>query len=219
MTVLDCSLRLGNLLRKTEEGTRLLEIKSSIEEKYKGNSAYNQYEQFAEKKTSEYYFFAWDVSHQSFMNVLQDNNLVYKEVPEKVDAYPDASMWGNLPATAFYVRHVDGVSFNMVRFEVDGEDNRPAMIFDDTRDVVVNGLILNDKHVGTSAVKITNTKGAMFSNCDVKDGVRFLYELSGDQNQDIRVNEMDLPDVIKAFDAKTGNDGFAMSDFINEKEL
>lgn len=80
MTVLDCSLRLGNLLRKTEEGTRLLEIKSSIEEKYKGNSAYNQYEQFAEKKTSEYYFFAWDVSHQSFMNVLQDEKMEHRAI-------------------------------------------------------------------------------------------------------------------------------------------
>ena len=80
MTVLDCSLRLGNLLRKTEEGTRLLKMKSSIEEKYKGNSAYNQYEQFAEKKTSEYYFFAWDVSHQSFMNVLQDEEMEHRAI-------------------------------------------------------------------------------------------------------------------------------------------
>lgn len=31
MTVLDYSLKLGNLLRKTEEGTKLLKLKSSIE--------------------------------------------------------------------------------------------------------------------------------------------------------------------------------------------
>lgn len=80
MTVLDCSLRLGNLLRKTEEGTRLLKMKSSIEEKYEGNSSYNQYEQFAEKKTSEYYFFAWDVSHQSFMNVLKDEKMEHRAI-------------------------------------------------------------------------------------------------------------------------------------------
>lgn len=80
MTVLDCSLKLGNLLRKTEEGTRLLKMKSSIEEKYKENSAYNQYEQFAEKKTSEYYFFAWDVAYQSFMNVFQDEKMEHRAI-------------------------------------------------------------------------------------------------------------------------------------------
>lgn len=80
MTVLDYSLKLGNLLRKTEEGTKLLKLKSSIEDKYDGNSAYNEYERFAENKTSEYYFFAWEASYRSFMNVLQDDTMEHRAI-------------------------------------------------------------------------------------------------------------------------------------------
>lgn len=50
MNVLDYSIRLGKLLRKTEEGKNLFQLEASIEEKYKGNDAFHQYEQFAEKK-------------------------------------------------------------------------------------------------------------------------------------------------------------------------
>lgn len=165
------------------------------------------------------------VENVSFNNInlniihTDSQTLVYKDVPENESVYPDASMWGNLPATGFYVRHASGVSFNMVRLEVDGEDNRPAIIFDDAEDVVVNGLVLNENHIGTSAIKLINTRGALLTNCDVKDGVRFLYELSGGLNRDIRVNETDIPDIIIASDAKTDGDMFEMKDFINENGL
>lgn len=52
MNVLDYSIRLGKLLRKTEEGRELFQLEMGIEEKYKDNEAFGQYEQFAEKKTS-----------------------------------------------------------------------------------------------------------------------------------------------------------------------
>ena len=80
MTVLDYSLKLGSLLRKTVEGTSLLKSKSSVEERYDGNDDYNQYEQFAEKRASEYYFFAWEVSYHSFMNVLRDEAMEHRDL-------------------------------------------------------------------------------------------------------------------------------------------
>lgn len=80
MTVLECSLKLGNLLRKTEEGTRLLKIKSSVEAKYEGNSAYDEYERVAEKKTSEYYFYSWDATYQSFVNLLHDETMEHRAI-------------------------------------------------------------------------------------------------------------------------------------------
>ena len=113
------------------------------------------------------------------------------EVPEKVDAYPDASMWGNLPATAFYLRHVEDISFNMIRCEVDGEDNRPAMIFDDAEDVIVNGMMLDENYIGEAAVRLVNTRCARFSNCDIKSGTKFHFDLRGERNTDIRLSDTD----------------------------
>lgn len=40
MNVLDYSIRLGKLLRKTREGKNLFQLEASIEEKYKGNLAF-----------------------------------------------------------------------------------------------------------------------------------------------------------------------------------
>ena len=125
------------------------------------------------------------------MRKMIDTKLVDKVVDEKVDAYPDANMWANLPATSFFFRHVDDVACNMIRCEVDGEDNRPAMIFDDAQDVIVNGLILDENYIGDSAVRLVNTRCARFSNCDIKDGVKFQFDLRGELNTDIRLSDTD----------------------------
>lgn len=122
---------------------------------------------------------------------MHNAELVNMEVPEKVDAYPDASMWGNLPATAFYLRHVEDISFNMIRCEVDGEDNRPAMIFDDAEDVIVNGMMLDENYIGEAAVRLVNTRCARFSNCDIKSGTKFHFDLRGERNSDIRLSDTD----------------------------
>lgn len=78
--VLDYSIRLGKLLRKTEEGKNLFQLEASIEEKYKGNDAFHQYEQFAEKKTSQYYFYSWDMAYKTFLNVLTDDSIEHRKM-------------------------------------------------------------------------------------------------------------------------------------------
>lgn len=80
MNVLDYSIRLGKLLRKTEEGRNLLQLEASIEEKYKGNNAFHQYEQFAERKTSQYYFYSWDMAYKTFINVLTDDSIEHRDI-------------------------------------------------------------------------------------------------------------------------------------------
>lgn len=80
MNVLDYSIRLGKLLRKTEEGKNLFQLEASIEEKYKGDDAFNQYKQFAKKKMSQYYFYSWDVAYKTFLNVLTDDSIKHRKL-------------------------------------------------------------------------------------------------------------------------------------------
>src|SRR5690606_7213434 len=49
-------------------------------------------------------------------------------VPERPADYPEFSMFGELPAWGFYVRHVDGVVFRNVRISIDAPDYRPAYV-------------------------------------------------------------------------------------------
>jgi hypothetical protein len=53
------------------------------------------------------------------------------QVPERENEYPEFSMFGELPAWAFYVRHVNGISMKNITVKLDDSDFRPAFVFDD----------------------------------------------------------------------------------------
>ncbi len=60
-------------------------------------------------------------------------------IPEWEKRYPEFSMWKELPAWGFYLRHADKITFRNVLLQVGGVDYRPAIVADD-----VNGLVLDD---------------------------------------------------------------------------
>ena len=47
---------------------------------------------------------------------------------EKAASYPEATMWGNLPAKGFYVRHARGVEFSNVKIQTSEPDVRPEFV-------------------------------------------------------------------------------------------
>ncbi|MES2239638.1 MAG: glycosyl hydrolase family 28 protein [Bacteroidota bacterium] len=57
------------------------------------------------------------------------------QVPEAIKDYPEFSMFGELPAWAFYVRHAKGISFKNVKVTLDDSDFRPAFVFDDVQNL------------------------------------------------------------------------------------
>lgn len=61
-------------------------------------------------------------------------------VPEKESAYPEFSMFGELPAWGFYVRHMDGLTLKNVKLSIDAPDYRPAIVFDDVRNVNIDSM-------------------------------------------------------------------------------
>lgn len=54
-------------------------------------------------------------------------------VPEQAEKYPEFSMFGELPAWGFYVRHAAGIGFTNCRVTLRQADFRPAMVFDDVQ--------------------------------------------------------------------------------------
>ncbi len=65
---------------------------------------------------------------------------ISRSVPEKESAYPEARMFGMLPATGLYVRHVRNLRLNDLVFTATAGEARPAVIFDDVDGAQVNGL-------------------------------------------------------------------------------
>jgi polygalacturonase len=56
---------------------------------------------------------------------------VSRMVPEKETGYPEARMFGMLPASGLYVRHVRDLNLNNVTFTATPGESRPAVILDD----------------------------------------------------------------------------------------
>ena len=53
---------------------------------------------------------------------------------EKENVYPEATMWGNLPAKGFYLRHTRNVHFDNVEVITKTPDARPDFVLSDTED-------------------------------------------------------------------------------------
>ena len=60
-----------------------------------------------------------------------------KDVPEQIQKYPEFTMFGELPAWALYVRHAKGLTLRNIRFSLRDTDFRPAFVFDDAENVLM----------------------------------------------------------------------------------
>ena len=63
-----------------------------------------------------------------------------EQIPENADAYPEYSMFGELPAWGFYVRHAEGIEFSNVCVRLKQPDFRSAMVFDDVHGLGLSGV-------------------------------------------------------------------------------
>ena len=72
------------------------------------------------------------LSHIHVQNVLQVRpDAIVRSVPEKDRAYPEARMFGMLPASGLYVRHARDLRFSDLAFTAPRSETRPTVIFDD----------------------------------------------------------------------------------------
>ncbi|WP_281336500.1 glycoside hydrolase family 28 protein [Flavobacterium eburneipallidum] len=68
------------------------------------------------------------------------------QVPEVAKEYPEFSMFGELPAYGFYVRHANGISMKNIKLTLDAADFRPAFVFDDVKNLKMESINLpNEK--------------------------------------------------------------------------
>ncbi len=69
--------------------------------------------------------------------------------PERPEAYPEFNMFGVLPASGLYLRHVKGVSLERVVLRTASEDARPAVVLSDVQDHVLKEVDSGDAAVRT----------------------------------------------------------------------
>jgi len=103
-----------------------------------------------------------------------NNGQAYKSIhfldniPENESAYPEFHMFGELPAWGMFVRHVDGLTMKNISFELEESDFRSAFVFDDVKNLTVDGLELDGKG-GTNPVVLRNVSKADFKSIKIAE--------------------------------------------------
>jgi len=64
-------------------------------------------------------------------------------IPEHEGAYPEFSMFGELPAWGFYIRHVNGLELTNVKMTLDSNDYRYAFVLDDAINVKMSKVLID----------------------------------------------------------------------------
>jgi hypothetical protein len=71
------------------------------------------------------------IHHQGGMTADSLAQISQAMMDEKVAEYPEATMWGALPAKGFYVRHARGVTFDHIEVLTTLPDERPLFVTED----------------------------------------------------------------------------------------
>lgn len=96
------------------------------------------------------------------------------DVQEFHDKYPEATMFGKLPAHGLYCRHVNGLRLSDVMIETDKPDKRHALVLDDVQEASVDGLACSQAPGGAALVKAHNCRDILFRGCRPVGGGSFL---------------------------------------------
>ncbi|SNT42716.1 Polygalacturonase [Granulicella rosea] len=115
---------------------------------------------------------------------------VSKPVPEVAPDYPQSRMFGWLPASGLYVRHVHGLSMRDVSFSAPADEWRPTMVFDDVQNLRIDGLQSTSALHGEPMLQMDDVTGAWVSDAKAPQGARAL--LKSKSSKDLLVTGCDL---------------------------
>lgn len=94
-----------------------------------------------------------------------DDTHLNQKVPEAVKKYPDAWMFGkSLPSYGLYVRHVDNIALDNIRFTLRGKDRRPAILCEDVERLRISGVEADEPEGGSPCLKLVDAREAHVFN-------------------------------------------------------
>jgi hypothetical protein len=147
-----------------------------------------------------------EVQDVTLSNIRVDNVLpcrpewVGRTVPEKENVYPEARMFGMLPASGLYVRHVRGLRLDNVVFSATEGEARPTVTFDDVIGARVSGLSSTPVSGEMPVVQLTHTSDIWISESAAPAGSSKFLGVDGAGSSNILLSVNDLRGARKAFE-------------------
>jgi len=115
-----------------------------------------------------------------------------RDVPEKPESYPEYGMFGTLPAYGLFCRHVKNLKVHNVQMEFENDDLRPALIFDDVKDLDIFSFDAKSTPDTHALVWLKNVDGAFIHGCRPRKTDTAFLRVSGDKSKDIALMNNDF---------------------------
>lgn len=152
----------------------------------------------------------FDVEDVTLSNIRSDSveagkaEWVARTIPEVLKAYPEARMFGRLPAHGFYCRHVQGLRLRHVELRAAAAEARPALVCDDVKDLDVDSLRSTPGAGTQPVIKLIQTKGAFLRSCAAPAGTKTFLEVQGDKTERVLLLNSDLTAAAQATEHGAG---------------
>lgn len=146
------------------------------------------------------------VEDVSLSNIRVDNVItgrsdwVTRPVPELPEKYPEARMFGMLPAFGLYCRHVRGLRMSNVTFRAPAGEQRPVMICDDVRGMQVTGLTSTPIAGEQAVVKLVQCGNVWISQSGAPAGSNVYLAVEGRESDSILLSGCDLRGAKRSID-------------------
>ena len=145
------------------------------------------------------------LSNISVENVLLTRmELMSPEVPEKDHAYPEARMFGILPASGLYVRHAGGLRMDHVTFNARSEEERPTIVLDDVNGARISALTSTSVRGSMPIVSLTNARNVTISGSTAPTGTSAFVAVNGSGSANVVLNGNDLHAARRPFTLSNG---------------
>ncbi|WAC13373.1 glycoside hydrolase family 28 protein [Dyadobacter pollutisoli] len=111
---------------------------------------------------------------------------VKRKIEELEDLYPEATMFGKLPAFGFFIRHVKGLRMSGISMSTLAPEQRPAFFVNDTKDFAI--LDIDTKQAGTSVLVSNSVDGLVSAKSSGKPVEDFLRKDGSSKNIKARLD-------------------------------
>lgn len=108
-----------------------------------------------------------------------------QQIPERPAAYPEAGMFGPLPASGVYCRHVRYLSLIRIALHTSSPDPRPAIVADDADGLTVSSL--SAPATAHPLIEFRNVRHARIRETLTQSSAQALLWVSGPETGDIAV--------------------------------
>jgi polygalacturonase len=135
-----------------------------------------------------------------------------RQPPEHPEKYPEYSMFGRLPAYAFYCRHIRGLRLRNIETACAQPDARPAVRCEDVEGLEILTARLRTSPAASPAIRLHDVRDALIQGCQAPQAVPVWLEVSGAQSRGISVIGNDLGSAERA--VRTGPETAAGAVFL-----